>query len=72
MLFGTLSDIIYIQFSSLRWQPEAVTCHDGKIAFALPLYPVSDLQTQRHKTGIKGEQDNIGHQVRAPCYPADL
>lgn len=32
MLFGTLNDIIYIQFLSLRWQPEAVSCHDGKIA----------------------------------------
>jgi len=33
MLFGTLSEIIYTQFLSLRWQPEALSCHDAKTAF---------------------------------------
>lgn len=67
MLFGTLSDIIYIQFRSLRWQPEAVTCHDGKIAFALPYIPCLTCRCRETKQAdTKGEQDNIGHQVRVP------
>lgn len=65
MLFGTLSDIIYIQFRSLRWQLEAVTCHDGKPAFALPcVLRLTHRHRETNQADIKEEQDNIGHQVR--------
>lgn len=71
MLFGTLSDIIYIQFCSLRWQPEAVTCHDGKTAFALPwILGLTHRHRETNQADTKGEQDNIGHQVRVRCCPS--